>query len=242
MNLDQSFSILFWLHKTKINSDGMAPIYVRITIDGKRAECSTSKVIRPKGWNSKRGLPKPSYYLAKPISDYIRQTEAEIHKYYNVLLTTKEYVTADDVKRSFRGIKAPGIKVHHKSLLELLTQFIKKLEERTGKNDVSAGRCKQFKTLKAKCEQFMKHHYGIKDILLKDLKLGFMEEFYHFLRTVHTVSRCGTFRVIAQNTSMKYCKQLKQTLDLCTRLSGSYKDSLGNMKLISQYYDIKIWV
>ncbi len=37
MNLDQSFSILFWLHKTKINSDGMAPIYIRITIDGKRA-------------------------------------------------------------------------------------------------------------------------------------------------------------------------------------------------------------
>lgn len=120
MNLDQSFSILFWLNKCKA-SKGVAPIYARITIDGKRAECSTSRTIKPEYWNSETGLPHSKYYLAKPMAEYLRQTEVEIQRHYNILLTTREYVTAEDVKRSFRGVKE-----HHKTLGELLSQFCQK--------------------------------------------------------------------------------------------------------------------
>lgn len=212
MNLDQSFSILFWLNKCKANSKGLAPIYVRITVDGKRAECSTSKSIKSEHWNSNKGLPEPNYYLAKPISEYLRQTEVEINRHFNILLSTTEYVTAEDVKRSYKGTKES-----HKSLLQLFTQYIRKLEERRDKNDLSAGRCKHFATLKSKCDLFMKERFKKSDVLLKDLKLSFIEEFYHYLRTVQTINTNGTERVIAQNTAMKYCKQLKQVLDYAAK-------------------------
>lgn len=212
MNLDQSFSVLFWLNRNKVTDDGEAPIYMRITIDGKRAECSTMRYIKPEYWDSSRGLPVSKYHLAKPLKEYFRQMEAEVYKHYNVLLASREYVTSQDLKNSFRGIKVE-VKVQHKSLLEVLAQFTKRLEERMGKNDISVGRWKQFKALRSKCELFIKHHKGTKDILLKDLKLSFIEEFYHYLRTVHSERRKESLRPISQNTAMKYCKQLKQVMD-----------------------------
>jgi hypothetical protein len=42
MNLDQTFSILFWLRRHKTDKKGYAPIWIRITVDGQRTECSTA--------------------------------------------------------------------------------------------------------------------------------------------------------------------------------------------------------
>jgi hypothetical protein len=35
-----TFSLLFYIRRDKANKDGLAPAYVRITLDGKRAELS----------------------------------------------------------------------------------------------------------------------------------------------------------------------------------------------------------
>ena len=43
MNFNQTFSILFWLKKAKMNKQGFMPIWVRITVDDERAEFSTQK-------------------------------------------------------------------------------------------------------------------------------------------------------------------------------------------------------
>ena len=46
MHLNQKLSILFWLWNKKIDRVGKSPIYVRITIDGQRAQCSLDLKIR----------------------------------------------------------------------------------------------------------------------------------------------------------------------------------------------------
>lgn len=48
-----SFSILFWGQKTRKNKLGEIPIYMRITVDGKRAELSTNRFIEESSWNAK---------------------------------------------------------------------------------------------------------------------------------------------------------------------------------------------
>jgi len=44
---DQSFALLFQLKKTKMLSDGNAPIYLSITIDRDRVEIATKRHIIP---------------------------------------------------------------------------------------------------------------------------------------------------------------------------------------------------
>jgi len=59
----KSYAILFYLKRSKLNKRGEAPIFMRITIDGIRAEASINRSIDPKQWNTEKGN-------AYPVSDY----------------------------------------------------------------------------------------------------------------------------------------------------------------------------
>ena len=48
-----NFSMLFYLKKQKNYTSGLAPVYLRITVDGERAEVTTNRECDPERWNSK---------------------------------------------------------------------------------------------------------------------------------------------------------------------------------------------
>lgn len=50
--MNKTFNLLFYVKKAKMNSAGEAPIYLRITIDGKISEISTKRTSKPLKWNS----------------------------------------------------------------------------------------------------------------------------------------------------------------------------------------------
>lgn len=56
---NSTFGIHFVLKKNKIIS-GIAPIYVRITVDSKRCEISAKRKISVENWNLGNGMVKPS--------------------------------------------------------------------------------------------------------------------------------------------------------------------------------------
>ncbi|GGI25850.1 Arm DNA-binding domain-containing protein [Pedobacter mendelii] len=50
-----NFSLLFYLKRQKNYVSGNVPIYMRITVEGKRAEIATNRECDPKRWNAKGG-------------------------------------------------------------------------------------------------------------------------------------------------------------------------------------------
>jgi integrase len=198
MNFNQTFSILFWLNKAKMNKQGLIPIWIRITVDGKRAECSTQKQIHPKFWDTESNQVSEKFSESRSINDYLTLVRAELLRHYNILLSSKAVVTAEDVKNSYKGIKE--IK---KTFLQLFQQFNRQLLERREIDDLSEGRHKRFEILIGKCEAFIKYRFKRTDIILEEVKLNFIVEFEHYLRTVNK---------IGHNTSMKYAKDLKQVM------------------------------
>ncbi|NML71543.1 hypothetical protein HHL23_17300 [Chryseobacterium sp. RP-3-3] len=50
--MNKTFNLLFYVKKVKVNSVGEAPIYLRITIDGRISEVSTKRTVQPLKWNS----------------------------------------------------------------------------------------------------------------------------------------------------------------------------------------------
>jgi Arm domain-containing DNA-binding protein len=50
--MKNSFSFLFYVKKSKENLQGKSPIYLRITLNGKRAEISISRSIEANKWSS----------------------------------------------------------------------------------------------------------------------------------------------------------------------------------------------
>ena len=55
-----SFTVLFYIKRTKELKDGMVPIYARITLNGQRAEYDHQKSTDENQWDSKKEQPQQS--------------------------------------------------------------------------------------------------------------------------------------------------------------------------------------
>ncbi|WP_255711031.1 Arm DNA-binding domain-containing protein [Dyadobacter chenhuakuii] len=53
--LTKSFTLLFYLKKRSNYLKGKLPIYMRVTVDGKRMEIATKRECEPAKWNSSAG-------------------------------------------------------------------------------------------------------------------------------------------------------------------------------------------
>ncbi|MBI2270805.1 MAG: site-specific integrase, partial [Bacteroidetes bacterium] len=105
MKLNQNLSILFWLFKAKQSADGKMPIYVRLTIESRRAQFSLGRKIELEKWNTKAGLMEGKSEEARMINSYISTVRGSIERHYNMLLSTNKQVTAEMVANSYLGIK-----------------------------------------------------------------------------------------------------------------------------------------
>lgn len=201
MKLSQNFSILFWIYRSKVTKQGLVPIYVRITIDGDRAECSTKRVIEPDAWDSDKEKVIDTHAEASIINDYIRLVYGEINRHYNMLLATQTHVTPNMVKESYLG--KGKAKQEKRTFAKHFDQYIKQLEEKVKVGDLSDGRYKKLKVLRRKVLLYMEHKFKNTDIMPQDMKLNFIVGFEHFLKTVQN---------IGHNTASKYAKDLKQVM------------------------------
>ncbi|CAN5455501.1 hypothetical protein BH09BAC6_BH09BAC6_19110 [soil metagenome] len=50
-----NFNLLFYLKKQKAYVSGTMPVYMRITVNGKRSEVSAGRDCEPSGWNNHSG-------------------------------------------------------------------------------------------------------------------------------------------------------------------------------------------
>ena len=216
MNLSQKFSVNFWLNKRKVNSHGLVPIWARITIDGRRTEVSALKQVTPSHWDTVNNCVSNICPDAKAINKHLVLVEAEITKHYHILATTQEYVTSEDVKNSYKGIKP-----ERKTLLEIFEQYLTHLKDKVEAGDIKQRRYDRFKVNRGKCIAFLKHKMKKADILIDEAKLNFITEFQQYLRTIEK---------IGHNTAMKYAKDLKQVMKYAVTLEYVPSNKFADFK------------
>ena len=56
--MENRISIHYFVKKSNANSKGNVPIYMRITLNGKRMEFSTNRFVDPKSWKDGLGMTK----------------------------------------------------------------------------------------------------------------------------------------------------------------------------------------
>jgi hypothetical protein len=66
-------SIMFFIKRTKLNKKEKAPVILRITVDGKRADISIQRSISPDQWNSAKGCSKAFTLYGKSLNEYLDQ-------------------------------------------------------------------------------------------------------------------------------------------------------------------------
>ncbi len=78
-----TFSTICIIRKHRSNTKGEVAIYLRITVDGVRAEIATKQFIEADKWNSSKGRVKGNTESARSINHSLEMLEGLAHKHYN---------------------------------------------------------------------------------------------------------------------------------------------------------------
>ena len=117
METKNTFSLLFYLKKTRINKKGESPIYMRITVNGKQSALSLNRGVNISMWNTDAGLASGKTKQAKLINSYINTVQASIYEHFKYLRQNQSVVTAVSLKNAFLGIEEKG-----KSIIEIYSK------------------------------------------------------------------------------------------------------------------------
>ena len=176
--MTNTFSLLFYIRTSKTKSNGTVPIYVRITINGKRAEFSAKRTIDPNKWNNTKGRAKGSNEQTKSLNKYLDTIQAKVYENQQELMQKNKSITAGTLKNAVLDINPDK-----KTLLGVFENHNKKINQLIGKGYAIATVGKyelSYKHLK----EFIKFNYKADDIHLGEVIFGFITDFEHYLLSV----------------------------------------------------------
>ncbi len=215
--MNHSFSILFWLLNNRISKKtGEAPIMVRITVDGKRAEISSGKKILPEKWNVNSGKMRGNSEEARIFNRHLSQIQMKLERIYDDLNNKGEYISAQAIKSLYNG---ENTKQH--SLLELFRYHNSQMKSQIGKG-YSAGTLERYETTLKHTESFIGYHFKRDDYMLSELKFDFITEFEFYLKSV---------KGIGHNTTMKYLRYFKKIVLIALKNEWIQRDPFARYEM-----------
>ncbi|TBO42087.1 hypothetical protein EYS08_11165 [Pedobacter kyonggii] len=96
-------NLLFYLKKRSTYKNGPVTIYLRFTVECKRAETSTSKSCDPNRWNAQAGRASGTKEDTRLLNAYLDKLQSKAQELHQVMSVGDEHVTAETVKNRFIG-------------------------------------------------------------------------------------------------------------------------------------------
>ncbi|HEX3934892.1 MAG TPA: Arm DNA-binding domain-containing protein, partial [Puia sp.] len=78
--MEHRISVLFYARKSKKTSKGLAPIYIRITVNSQRLEHSIQRYVDVGQWSARSGRVKGSNDQARQINLYLDSLNGKVQK------------------------------------------------------------------------------------------------------------------------------------------------------------------
>ena len=213
--MKQTFTVLLFLKTSKTNSRGKAPIYLRVTVNGKRSEMSIKQFIEPDRWNSTKQRLTGTSYRVKTINKSIEIIISRINEIHNDLIQNNKLVTAKAITNKYLGRDELG-----KTLLEVFTYHNERMKSYIGKKYAKPTYVK-YNTTFNHLKDFIKHEFKTNDVLLLELNYAFIASFEHFL----TIEK-----ELGLNTTNKYLSHLKKIVNLAIQNQWLLRNPFANFK------------
>ncbi|MBW8244289.1 site-specific integrase [Muricauda oceani] len=213
--MKKSFSILFYIRKSRSNSDERATIHLRITVGAKRAEMSVQRKVNPNQWNPNAGKVKGSGQLAMETNRYLEEIRHKLFEIHGKLTTKGKPFSAETIRNEFSGKGK-----RQKMLLVLYQEHNDEILELVGK-EYSMGRYYQHNRTKEHLRKFIQKEYDEQDIPMKKVDLAFIHRFEHHLK----VTKAG-----GRNTITKYITNFKKIVRIAYAHNWINKDPFFHWK------------
>ncbi len=188
-----TFAALFYMRNDKINKKGEAPIYLRITINGEKAEYATGERTTPQIWNE--GKIKGNSAPAKRVKDLMDNLRAQVMDIRNDYRRQEKQIIPKQVVAILNGKTI----MSSKSVCEVFELHNAMVYNLINIDYAQATYTRYITTLKH-IKEYIMTKYGEKDMLLSAMDFDFIRGFEIYMKITR---KCN------HNTTMKYIKMFK---------------------------------
>jgi len=210
-----TFKVLFFIKRTKKLKDGTSPIYVRLTVNGLRAEFALQKSIDEKQWNKEKECIKGAKSDTKKFNSSLDLVKNKLYGYKLELEQEGKEVSAISIKNAYLGINHDL-----KTILEIFKEHNTRCKELIG-IDLALGTYIRYETTYRHVERFMNNTYCKKDMPLKSITPVFIRDFEFYLKTE---------RKCCNNTTIKYIKNFKKIVRIAMANGWLKADPFATIK------------
>ena len=209
-------SLLFYLRKSKSDSEGRAMIYLRITVKGKRSELSTRRKTYPHKWNASTSMVQGFSEDVRQLNAYLNKMRTDLYKQAEKLKDNDLPLTAVSLRDAFLGKDQK-----YKMLLEIFQEHNDRVDSLIGQ-DFATGTAERYRTAKSHLTEYIQNDYRKKDIPVKQVDHAFIMGFEYYLKTK---------RKCSHNTAIKYVVNFKKIVRIAYANGWIVKDPFVNWKV-----------
>lgn len=141
--MKERFAVLFFPKKTKINSAGMVPIYLRITIDGIRGEFSLKLKIPIDKWDDVKECAKGSSGDAVRLNSEIERIKSRLYAIKSTAENAEAPLTTQMALNALNNINAHA----NKTIIDAIETQYERVYNQVG-TGFSQATAKRYNTIK----------------------------------------------------------------------------------------------
>lgn len=216
MKTSSTFSILFWANFSRVKND-KAPLYARITVNGKRAAISLKRKVLVSNWDIHRNRAKGTNEKSRILNSYLDEVYNHLFRCYQDLKTENKLVTAQAIKARYIGVDE-----QNHSIMDIINYHN---EDMVGK--LKWGTQKNYFTTQKYISKFLLQVYKSTDMYLNELNYDFIIKFEKYLRAYipedHQIK-------MGNNTVMKHIERFRKLVNLSNKLGWIERDPFSSFK------------
>ena len=210
-----TFGLLFYIRRDKTNKKGEAPVFMRLTINGERADASIKRFIEPHAWNSAKVKANEKSRGGKDLNLYLDAISANILRIQRDLELDKKEVSAQIILNRYLGKEQSD----RHTLMEVFRAHNEKCRALSGIS-LAPGTVIRYETSLRLTEAFLRTTYKKEDCYLDEITHQFVEDYDFYLRTVR---RC------CHNTTTKYLLNFKKIIRIALAKGWMKKDPFAQV-------------
>ncbi|MCD7971057.1 MAG: site-specific integrase [Candidatus Azobacteroides sp.] len=204
-----TFSVAFFIKKSKLRKNGEAPILLRVTVNGEVVEIMIKRSIPVEMWDQLKGCSKGKDYKSRELNHYLDTIKTRIYQIQREREIDGKEVTAKAIRDQYLGRDE-----YSQTILQVYEEHNKKCRSLIG-IDYTESTVDKFDTSRSHLKDYILHQYKKEDMLLREINSQFILDFDFYLKTV---------RRIQHNSSLKHLKNLKKIVRIALANDWIKKD------------------
>jgi integrase len=217
MRTDSTLGVIFFTRKKRNNPEKL-DIYVRITVNKKRAEFSIKRDIAVCNWNIFRSRAKETDQNLILLNTYLDDVYAEVLNAHKQLHSERKLITAKAIKSRYLGEDE-----EHMTLMKAVEYHNTNINK-----SLKPGTLKNYFSTEKYLKQFLQERLKTDDIYLIQLNYKFIADFENYIRTYRPRKARKT---CSNNGTMKHLERLMKITNLALKMEWLEKDPFRNFKL-----------